>query len=307
MIPAAEISLKFPQESYLPEDFSPGAIQPFGALLAFEMATETVRHASANLGDFLTSAKPGRVPVGDPATALLPSNVIHALRNFSVLPSMEWRAEHLGSFNGAAGPLEARAHSSDGTMIVEITNASPEEPSAADVLKDFAHLHDRIRDASDPSQLLNRCVGLLRTISGYDRVAVTRLSGGSGEVVAESRKSSVPAFLGARFDAPGQPPLAPRLIVDASDPPVAVTTLFRIEPLNMPLGLLRAPEDRCRAAMREAEIAAMLTLPLTVGGSLWGQVVFHHRRARQPAARVNQILRAFLPVLCLSLELRLRR
>ncbi len=60
---------------------APGAIQPFGVLLAFDANTLKVRHASENSRDLFGSFANGTVPLGATAAELLGPGADAALRD----------------------------------------------------------------------------------------------------------------------------------------------------------------------------------------------------------------------------------
>jgi PAS domain-containing protein len=132
----------------------------------------------------------------------------------------------------------------------------------------------------------------IRTLTGYDRVAVHRLDeAGHAEVIAESRRRGLTAYLHRRFPSTAVPiidgdRLLRRkifLLSDASQRPVH----FHPEqaasdeaPRDLAMAGLAAVSDGVRARLQGEGVLASFEAALTHEGRLWGVISCQHHAAR---------------------------
>lgn len=133
------------------------AIQARGALIAIDPGKGVVA-ASVNAEEFL-----GSEPLGGTEEEL-DREILHGLRNATVLPWIEERATFAGRCNIAGSGTDLYVHRSDGLYVVEFERAGRHVlPAAYDVARD-------VRLLAESGEGLS---GLLQTLSGFDDVAVS--------------------------------------------------------------------------------------------------------------------------------------
>ena len=209
------------------------AIQSFGALLAYRLSDDKVGLASANCDDFLGGDL--SEPLGRNMRDVVGSNVFHALRNVSILPSIRHRREFLGRFELGGRDLDLSVFQADDYIALEMSVADPDPfPSAYDILKDVLLIQDRIQSAQTENEVFCNIVTLLRTISGYDYVAACRYRENLSEIVASSGHS-LEAFETLEVNT------QLHIVPDIRQRPVYVQSLSDVDKLDLSLSGLRWP------------------------------------------------------------------
>ena len=291
-----------------PTLYESGRIQSIGALVGVELAGETVVHVGRNCLEILVRHGAAEDLFGLTVREVLGSTVTHALRNACGLPSILTRTEFLCFEKFGDICHEVAALRSGDIVLVEIGPAAESEPTAASILKDLAQLSDRTKSAHSPLQVITDCLGLLRTISGYEGVLVHKFhEDGTAEVVAESKRGSAESRLGARtalwsFAQSPRPALSYVSDITHSSVPVLSRNDLRLDLSGT--NLCEAPSAQKQFLQSIGAVAAM-TWVLGMDGSNWGALTFHHRRARIPTTRVRHLCQAFLPQLNAVLALRM--
>ena len=179
-------------------------------------------------------------------------------------------------------------HPPEGGLVVELERAGP--------IVDFSRPVERslqtVLAASSLQGLCDESAQLFRDITGYDRVMVYRFDDeGHGEVLSETKKPELEAFLGNRYPASDIPQIARRLyernrvrlLVDINYQPVPL--IPRISPitgedLDMSLCFLRSVSPIHVQYLKNMGVGATLVVSLMVGGRLWGLVSCHHYSPR---------------------------
>ncbi len=131
----------------------------------------------------------------------------------------------------------------------------------------------------------------MRALTGFDRVMVYRFDpDGSGEVIAESARSSLDPYLGLHYPASDIPKQARalyernwlRIIADVDAAPVPV--LPARDPhgrlLDLSMSSLRTVSPIHLEYLRNMGVAASLSVSILRGGKLWGLFACHHTEPR---------------------------
>jgi diguanylate cyclase (GGDEF)-like protein len=269
----------------------PGAVQPHGALLAFDRTTLCVTHASANLESFIGV---------DPA-ACLGSDA----------------ATLLGAERAAQLPLLAQARRADSTAaglyadlgrgricLLPFVTANAigldvfrEPPAEADepLMSLAQHVIQALRLSRSSDGLCRIAVNDVRRITGYDRVMIYRFDAdGNGDVIAEDAAPGVSGFLGLRYPASDIPQQARRLymlqklrvIVDVAAAPVTLLAASGSAPTDLDLSAswLRAVSPVHLRYLSNMGVAASAAVSLIVAGRLWGMLVCHHNSRHEISA-----------------------
>lgn len=261
----------------------PGAIQPLGALLAFD-ADGVLRYASENAAQILDTCLTLDQPCKPEA---LPPGLAYCLSNW------------LGSSDPIFDPLtitldramcDVIGHRNiDGLTIVELERradcvgiASPER---------IYRSIERVRRQRDIPSLLDSMVREIQRATGFDRVMAYRFHpDDSGEIVAEQRRADLDDWVGRRYPAGDIPAQARRLytvntlrlIADATYHPVRVLSAPSPAPreLDMSFSVLRSVSPIHLEYMANMGVRASMSLSLVIGGRLWGMIACHHHTPR---------------------------
>lgn len=260
----------------------PGAIQPFGVLLAFDEELR-ITHCSENVTAL------GR----DPGAALGAS--IEELIGCDVRPLIR-----AGDFESsqpfrpggplAAGDWEASLHRHRGQLILELEAV----PAGGDLETDAAFGGSvRIALATMESSmsvpaLCQRACEQVRQLTGLDGLMVYKFhDDGHGEVIAESKGEEWPKYLGLHYPASDIPPQARaifldnwvRMIPERDYTPVRLVSHdASAPPLDLGRSLLRSVSPVHIEYLRNMGVCASLTLSLISEGRLWGLIAGHHYR-----------------------------
>jgi len=280
----------------------PGAIQPHGALMAFDAAASTLLFASANLETWLpVGGRPiqGRALdewVGEAAAAAIRQALLKpmggALRHQVIdLPA---RPQH-----GQALALEAVVHQQQGIAIVEFEPASL-APGPSDWMQPFSEIVAALRKAADLHQLVQTIAQCVRGLTGFDRVMVYRFNESlDGQVVADAHASDMESLYDLHYPASDIPPQARELyrsnlvhyIADASYRPVPIHGLSDTagaQPLDLSHSMLISASPILIESLRSMGVASTLTLSLLVDDRLWGLIICHHRSASALPVRLRR-------------------
>ncbi len=266
----------------------PGAIQPHGALLAFDRLGR-LSQASANAAALLGSAPRlgARLDTGGlPAAAAAESKVVAALR--AALED-----------GGQARSLQARVggrdmdvvvHTHDGRTVCEFELRADGEDVSSFALLAFRALEE-LKQHDTQQGLLEAAVEAVRALTGFDRVMAYRFAqDDSGDVVAEARSELLEPYLGRRYPASDIPAQARRLyvlnsirlIADTADAPVPMLAdAADPRPLDMSFGILRSVSPIHIEYLTNMGVRASMSVSIVVGGRLWGMLACHHLAPRR--------------------------
>lgn len=273
---------------------TPGYIQPCGVVMGLDKGCSEFLYASNNLEQFL-GIKPAK------ALASLPSDVLskkalHDIANLAGRSTATRQRELVGDIETLDGWRKATAHVRNGTTIVEISGLGDIPLSQSEGLDRLRWLTQRIDQNDSLPLILADAVKNLRAFSGYNRVMAYRFRpDGSGEVIAEDRVSDIDSYLGLRFpefDIPKQArqlylstPI--RMISDIDGEQIGLVSKPGMPQLDMSLALSRGTMPVHCDYLRNMGVRASMSLPIVVGGKLWGLFAFHHRSPRYLGSGVS--------------------
>ena len=259
------------------------AIQSSGALLAYRTGDSKVALASDNYQSFLGGLA-DELPLGRRMYDIVGTDIFHALRNASALPSIKKRHEYIGRYPVGEKQLDCSAYQSGDCIVLEVTNIAPDPiPSAYDTLKDVLLFQDRIQEAKDESAVFFNIINLLRTISGYDYVAACRYREHTSDIVA-SAGNTLSAF--ETFEVSSQLHIVPSLDQQA----VTVHALADVDQFDLSLSWLRWPPTPSLEKLRTIGASACLTQGIELHDRMWGYFTFLHRVPRVPNHRTRLAL-----------------
>ena len=294
---------------------TPGCIQSHGALLVLRITDLTVLQASENTAAVIGT--PAIDLLGRSAELLL--GAVHAARLRELLSHGQLEGNAVPAFTWAAQAgrkaMNASLHTSGDVAVLEL-EPGLEGDAAADGLT-LARLGAAVTRLQAMQGVQNFCQQVteeVRQLSGLDRVMVYRFHADAhGEVLAESRRSDLPPWLGLHYPESDIPRPAREIFkrIWIRPLPDAAGALAELVPLANPdTGL---PLDMSHCALRGASVmyteylanmgvAASLTMPLRVDGELWGLIAGHH----QTATAFPQSLRAACELLAQVASLQIK-
>ena len=262
----------------------PGAIQPYGCLIACDATAATVLRHSANAGEMLGC--PGELN-GRPLVELIGPQAVHDLRNALLIATRGRSAMLLGHPIQSGRRFDVAVHQVADGAILEFEPAGP----PAEPLHRARELIGRISEIDDLDQFISRSARIAHALLGYDRVMIYRFEAdGAGKVVSETRRPDLESFLGQYFPASDIPAQARELYlrntlriisdVDAPRVPILPEIDAEGEPLDLSLAHLRSVSPIHCEYLRNMGVAASMSISVIVEGRLWGLIACHHYAPR---------------------------
>lgn len=253
----------------------PGAIQPYGILLAIDEESRVVA-ASDNAAELWESAI-GRPIAGLIDDRLLPGTGVDDFVN----------ARYAGQIERGPTAFDVFVHRTHQGRIVELERATLPRPGAIEVLNQMVSSSRSIGAAQDLPSASQAAAEAVRSLTGYDRVMVYRfLEDGSGEVIAEARSDDIDPLLNHRYPASDIPRQARalylanpiRVIPDVGYTPVPLRS--EREPVDLSGALLRSVSPVHIQYLKNMGVGASASVSIVHDGQLWGLIACHHRTAR---------------------------
>lgn len=155
------------------------ALQSRGALLAFDYGTEQFAWGSENAHKWVGHYAFNSL-AGSTAFQIFEHSLTHAQRNANSHPLDLGKRDRLGVFTIADRTCEAWMFRTEKHFVVELTRCPDgPEPMGFTTLGDVQTLNRRLKVNHDATALTD-CAAVLRTLSGYNCVAVLRNDGSDG-------------------------------------------------------------------------------------------------------------------------------
>lgn len=248
-----------------------GKIQGFGALIVVRLSDWIITHASDNADSFL----------GSGIDQCLGTDVRTA-----GFWSSGW-ADRIPQTHGERtelmhGPWVFTFIRSGDYLLIECEPIGPVSPPIP-----IHQLHrSLIRPPNTADELTayqETLVQHLLAVTGMNRVMVYRFRDDwSGEVITEATDRPLGSYMGLRFPAGDIPAIARKLyeqnpirtIPDVEGPEYAIRSLIPEAP-DLSFSDLRSVSPMHQMYLRNMGVAASLSLPVLIGGQLWGLVVGH--------------------------------
>jgi len=265
----------------------PGAIQPHGALIAFQDGRAS--WFSANLSRLTgLDAQLGCsiATLTGPACWLAQLNP-----DFDDVAEGEPVTDLVVD---PAGVEWSRAvHRFDGQVLIEF------ERSLSSVRDPYAtsRLFNKIKVQKDIPTLLQICCDEIRAWTGFDRVLGYVFQPDlSGDVVAQSKSDRADSFLGMRFPGSDIPAQARalyvrntlRFISDVGYAPVALVGHAAAAPLDLSGAALRSVSPIHIEYLKNMGVGASMSVSIVLNGELWGMFACHHNEALQVPLAVRE-------------------
>lgn len=274
-----------------------GAVQPHGALVAFEFESHEITYASANTLQFVGHA-PESI-LGQPISYLIGAQNEQQLPPFPVettAPELlkPWFIQLTGS-DGRSIQAECLPHRNKDHIILEFLEP---QSAPATVWEDELLRREIISELIKPdalSELANVSARLIRDATGFDRVMIYKFAEDKhGEVIAESTNRP-DSFLGLHYPASDIPDPARRhftLNVMRSIPDIngeripilgksgEIADAESDRPLDLTYSKLRAVAPVHVQYLNNMGVGGSLSISLITNGALWGLVACHHYSPR---------------------------
>lgn len=292
----------------------PGAVQPFGCLVAFTLPTWSIAHVSLNAAQ-LFGLDPAESLIGGAIETVFPAQLIHDLRNTFQAAMISGFAERLASV--AVGPEQAAhdilIHAAGQLAIAEIIPCAGADTIRADPTTLVKTIVDRLRRTTNFQSFLTSAARQIRAVTGYDRVMIYKfLEDDSGQVVAEALRGGLPPFLHLRYPASDIPAQARalfkrqwlRMIPDVDYAPVPIVPALTTKklPLDLSLSTLRSASPIHIQYLKNMGSAATLTVSILDGDRLWGLIACHHETPRRISALTGAAVELLAQVFSTQIE-----
>lgn len=293
----------------------PGAIQPFGALLAMSMPGLAITHVSVNCEELLGLPK-GTLEIGANLRQVMSRKFVHDFGNVLQAASIARVPERMLDVrvqdDGAA--VDVIAHVTADGAICEFMPASGPDGGRIDAANLLRAMTARLSRAPTIDRLLSLTAQQVRAVTGYDRVMIYKFrTDASGVVVAESVRGGLEPYFGLHYPASDIPPQARELfrrqplrqIPEVTYTPVPVMPNGPGDaPLDLSLSHLRSASPIHLEYLRNMGSAATLTISILRGDALWGLIACHHETPRRLSSSICGALELFAQVFSLQLEAR---
>lgn len=263
----------------------PGSIQPHGAMLVYDPATQIVTHASVNAAAMLGVQSD---IVGKELHHVLGEESAHSVRN-TLAKSVAPAAPGLLFGHKVAGSdkrFDVAAHTYLGRTFVEFQE-SAEDADAYGPLELTRALVRRLADEKSVPRLAVQAARMVQLMIGYDRVMIYKLlHNGAGRVIAEHKRADLGSFLNQHFPASDIPVQARelykrnwiRMISDVRYTPQQILPAIpqSEQPLDMSYAQLRSVSPVHCEYLQNMGVDASMSISIMVEGELWGLIACHH-------------------------------
>jgi light-regulated signal transduction histidine kinase (bacteriophytochrome) len=292
----------------------PGAVQPHGVLLAFDLAEGRIAHVSRSAEGILGT----RVEqlLGSQIDSLFPKSDISVRAQLLEKNVVDSRPVYLSTVAASGGSFDAIAHRIGPVGFLELEPARKPELSAPELYRMVQQAFAQIQRATSLVEMAATCAQQIRQISGFDRVMVYRFDQDwNGQVIAEERQDDLEPFLGLHYPASDIPRQArelytrnwlrfiadrdyvPSPIISAADAP---------QPLDLSHAVLRSVSPIHLQYLRNMGVRASMSISLLRDGKLWGLVACHHYQSSRfvpyDVRTASELLGQFMSVQLAAVE-----
>lgn len=281
-----------------------GHVQPHAALLAFEPEVGwRVRQASDNIAAF--AGRPLTAVLDQPLETLFDSDALVTI-DALVGRVRALRAPATGrlqaTVDGVQWPLIAHLYAAGDLLALELErNEGASHHGQLDtLLTETIETVQAIGGLDESPAYFDALAALVRRLTGYDSVMVYRFdSNMDGEIVAQSRSTAAPDFLGMRFPASDIPPQARRLytinlvrvVADTEAAPAPILPALHPEtqrPLDLSFSAVRSLSPIHIEYLRNIGVRASMVISLLQQGRLWGMVTCHHLQPKRVSIALRE-------------------
>ncbi len=257
----------------------PGSVQAFGALIACKKNGQISR-ASENVIEI----------VDVPAKDLIGKNISNIfdeeeLKKIDRASSELLRPSVLLTLKSGK-TVNALWHSGSDEQYFDLV---PPTTTNGDYSATITSLGVKLSQTTSEQQFAQAIADLVREVSKFDRVKVYKFDRDwNGEVIAESRKESMPSYKGLHFPHTDIPKQARelyvrnrfRVIADVDGLQSRVVEEPGAPPLDMSFSFVRSVSPIHLQYLRNMDVRASMSISLFEKGKFWGLIACHHKAAR---------------------------
>jgi light-regulated signal transduction histidine kinase (bacteriophytochrome) len=267
---------------------TPGCIQAHGVLMAVRPADMVILQISENAQEFL--GVPAQQLLGVPLAQVIGTRHLQRLQNMLEHEPLERNVVYAFTMDAYdMRALDVCVHTLEGLLLLEFeVMGRTDGASDGDFFTHVTNAVRRLQAAIGVKAFCQQLAEEVRDITRLDRVMVYRFHADNhGEVVAESRRNDIPAWLGLHYPEADIPKPARDIYKRIWIRPVpnAAGTLVEMmplanpdtgKPLNMTHCALRGASIMYTEYLANMGVAASLTSPILIEGHLWGMIACHH-------------------------------
>lgn len=268
---------------------TPGCIQAHGAMLVLRLADLRIVQVSDNAQVVL-----GRAPqqlLGESISIILDDEGQDKLRHLLAQERTDCNPLYLLTLpatSDSTAALDVTVHTVDGVIILEFEASGRSTTAMPDYYSLVKTTVARLQGAASLQQFCDIVTGEIRALTGMDRVMVYKFhADGHGEVLAESKRADLDAWLGLHYPAEDIPKPAREIfrktwirpVPDISDQLAEMVPLANPDtgqPLNMTYCVLRGVSIMYSEYLRNMGVASALTMAIRHNDQLWGLIACHH-------------------------------
>lgn len=258
----------------------PGAVQPYGALLAVSMEGMVLSRSSNFLAITGFDAAVGATPPRQMGSSVfrLISDGIAAGENWSDSAETLYGRQR----------FDVIAHVYRQVLYLELEPRLHLNTSINRLAFYAQRIIGQMQRHNDAADLIDRATQEIRQLTGFDRVMAYRFRPDlSGEVIAEARKEGLPSYLGQRYPASDIPAQARllyiqnpiRMISDVAYEPAALEPRLNPQtgqPFDLSFCALRSVSPIHCEYLTNMGVRASMSVSIVVAGKLWGLFSCHH-------------------------------
>lgn len=259
----------------------PGAIQPHGAMLAFNLHGQVVAY-SQNFRQLVGFEVFENVRL----RAAEAGSTVMELLTEGLAANGVWANSAEVRLNGQT--FDVVGHSHDNVVYLEFEPRPPVIASFTTFAQYAQRIITQVQMCNDVDVLLASVTDEIRRMTGYDRVMAYRFRPDqSGEVVAEARREDLVSYLGQRYPASDIPAQARRLYIQnpirlianvayTSAPLFPARNPANGSPFDLSFSTLRSVSPIHCEYLSNMGVQASMSVSLVVKGKLWGLFACHH-------------------------------
>lgn len=270
----------------------PGSVQPHGVLVIVDKSDFSIKQISRNIENF--TGQTAEFFLGRGIVDLLGDNFFKFFT--AALAEQSKYAKTANSIKVKLSPsagesllYDATFHCENNSVLIDI------EPSPQEVNIQYASYYHKIKEfthsLSEHAELqaiFERSVNEVRDLTGYDRVMLYKFDHEyNGEVIAESKVSTLNSFLGQHFPESDIPAQARalyvknkvRIIADVnaeSSPLIPLLHPDTDNPADLGLSMLRSVSPIHIQYLKNMGVGASMSISIIVDDRLWGLIACHH-------------------------------
>jgi light-regulated signal transduction histidine kinase (bacteriophytochrome) len=266
----------------------PGAVQPYGVLLALREPGMEIVQASASAREHLGTD--ARALLGRPLALVLGEDAAQQVRQMA----LDTRDRGFGELrvvppDGRERAFDATLHRSGGLALLELEPAGGQPRVAPERFgATMRGVTERLERANSLAELAQGMAEEMRAITGFDRVWVYRFHPDwHGEIIGEARRDDIETWLGMHYPASDIPAQARALFLRswvraipdlafAPSPLVPPDNPLTGRPLDLGSSVLRSVSPIHVQYLTNMGVTASLVISLIHRGRLWGLISGHH-------------------------------